>query len=176
MGNIRHDERTVAVAADVGRVFAYLDDPARLGAHMSEPSAMMMGGRMSYTLDTTAGQEVGSIIGMSGSLLGLRLALDQVVTERVYPTRKVWETIGKPQLVIIDWYRMGFQISPTSTGCDVKVFIDYSIPSSLVQRILGALLAPAYARWCIARIARDAERALRPSTEQPLTPASTAPG
>jgi hypothetical protein len=79
---------------------------------MSESSWMMAGGRMETKLDASRGQAVGSRIGMSGRVLGIDLEVEEVVTERNPPRRKVWETTGAPKLLVIDHYRMGFEIVP----------------------------------------------------------------
>ena len=62
-------------------VFAILDDPRRLGRHMEQPSAMMLGGSMRYALDEEGGQAVGSVIRVEDSVLGLRLSIVERVTE-----------------------------------------------------------------------------------------------
>lgn len=159
---LRHEEMTVRLAAGPGAVFGRLDDPARFGEHMSERSMMMLGGRMSYECDGAGGREVGSVIRMSGTILGLRLTVEEMVLERVVPYHKVWETVGRPRLLVIDWYRMGFDIEPDGSGSRLHVFIDYAAPQDLGPRALIARpLARAYARWCVRRIARDAARAFR---------------
>jgi len=84
----RHEEVTVHVAATPERLFAYLDDPTQLGGHMTKPSSMMLGGSMSYEVDERGGREVGSVIRMTGAVLGLRLAVEEMVTERTPPRRK----------------------------------------------------------------------------------------
>lgn len=156
--DIRHDEITVRLAAEADRVFAHLDDPARLGEHMTEPSMMMLGGRMAYERDTGGGREVGSHIRMTGSFLGMTLSVDEVITERVPPVRKAWETVGRQRLIVIDSYRMGFDITPEDGACRLRVFIDYRLSGSLAGRLLGRVLASGYARWCIRRMAEDAAR------------------
>ena len=77
------------------------------------------------------------------------------MTERNPPLRKVWETIGTPRLLVIGHYRMGFELAPLSSGCRLRVFIDYSIPP---QSWLGRLLGNYYARWCVRRMVSDAAR------------------
>ena len=57
---------------------------------------MMGGGRMQIELDAGRGQTVGSRIRLSGRVFGLTLSVEEIVTERVPPQRKVWETIGSP--------------------------------------------------------------------------------
>jgi hypothetical protein len=61
----------------------------------------MGAGRMSYEFDAAKGQTIGSHIRMGGKAFGLRLAVEEVVTEREPPRRKVWKTIGTPALVVI---------------------------------------------------------------------------
>lgn len=162
------DEATAEVCAPPDKLFAHLDDQARLGTHMEAPSMMMMGGRMTYEFDDAKGRAVGSIIKLGGSFLGIRLFVEEVVCERDPPRRKVWETRGRPRLAIIGVYRMGFEITPAGEQCMLRVFIEYDSPPSPIGRILGAALAPIYARWCVGRMAEDAKRYF----EQPLREAT----
>ena len=71
---------------------------------------------MSIDLDAAKGQTVGSHIRLSGTVFGIRLSLDEVVTRRRPPTDKVWETVGTPRLLVIGCYTMGIQITPESDG------------------------------------------------------------
>ena len=151
-----HSESIATVPAAVSEVFALLDDHMRLSSHMAKPSAMMLGTKMNLEFDAAEGREVGARIGMTGSALGLRLSLEEVVTERVPPVRKVWETIGEPRLLVIGHYRMGFDITPDGARSRVRVFIDYDLPRRAPWRWFGQLLSHAYARWCTRRMAQDA--------------------
>jgi hypothetical protein len=153
----RHDETSVEVAIDPVALFDLLDNQERLAAHMNKPSAMMMGGRMFYDFDAARGQSVGSVIRMGGNFLWLKLFVEEIVTEHEPPRRKVWETSGQPRLIIIDRYRMGFEIDEKGRASQLRVFIDYDLPRSLIGRVLGALFAPVYARWCVGRMAQDAQ-------------------
>ena len=152
---MHHHETIVAIAASPEDVFAFVDDHAKLSAHMNKRSWMMAGGRMSVETDAQHGKAVGSKIRMSGAMLGLTLALEEAVTERSPPWRKVWETIGAPQLVVVGSYRMGVQIKPNEKGCELQVFIDYMLPSSGVGRWLGKAFGRSYARWCTEKMAND---------------------
>jgi hypothetical protein len=118
---------------------------------------MMMGGRMTYEFDATKGQAVGSVIRMAGSFLGLTLDVEEVVTERIPPFRKTWETRGHPRMIVIDGYRMGFEVSDAGAGHSrVRVFIEYNRPKSVAGTLLAPVFAPLYARWCVKRMADDA--------------------
>ena len=153
-----HHETVVAIAASPEDVFAFVDDHAKLSAHMNKRSWMMAGGRMCVETDAQLGKAVGSKIRMSGSMLGVTLSLEEAVTERSPPWRKVWETVGAPHLVVIGAYQMGVQITPSERGCKLQVFIDYNLPSSGVERWLGKAFGRSYARWCTEKMANDTRR------------------
>jgi hypothetical protein len=140
-------------------VFAQLDDQTRLAAHMQKSSAMMGGGSMAYEFDEGRGQAVGSHIRMTGAAFGLRLEVDEVVTERTPPARKDWRTTGEPRLLVISAYEMGFALAPASQGSRLEVWIDYVVARRPLWRWLAALLAAAYARWCVRRMVLDAVKA-----------------
>lgn len=151
--------RAVAsIKASQAEVFAYLDDQTRLAAHMEKRSLMMLGGRMDYDFDAAQGRAVGSVIRMSGRFLGLTLLVCEVVTERVPPIRKRWETRGPQRLLVINSYVMGFETRPSGSATEIAVAIDYRLPRHPIWRWAGRLLAPLYARWCVSRMVGDARR------------------
>jgi hypothetical protein len=151
-------EAVVTVATSADTLFDYLDDQEHLGSHMQKPSMMMMGGRMTYEFDEARGRAVGSVIRMGGSVLGIRLSVDEIVVEHTAPVRKVWETRGQPRILVIGAYRMGFEISPSGRLARLRVFIEYDHPASFVGQLLAWVFGPLYARWCVSQMARDAER------------------
>ena len=146
------------MSASPERVFALIDDHERLLSHMSQSSWRMGGGRMKTMLDERRGQSVGSHIRVSGRVLGLELSLNEVVTERQPPTRKVWETEGSPRLLVIGPYRMGFEVTPSESGSRLRVFIDYAMPLSWPARWLGRVFGGYYAHWCTQNMVNDAVR------------------
>ena len=153
-----HDESTALANAPLDRVFAYLDDPKALAAHMGESSMMMMGSRMSIDVDADGGRVIGSKIRMHGSMMGIPLSLEEVITERQVPYAKVWQTIGVPNLLVMAHYRMGFELTGKGESSLVRVFIDYSLPTEAPGSWLGRLLGGVYARWCTKQMAEDAAR------------------
>ena len=161
-----HDESGALVSASPERVFALIDDPERLSSHMSRSSWRMGGGRMTTVLDERRGQSVGSHIRVSGRVLGIELSLDEVVTEREPPTRKGWETVGSPRLLVIGPYRMGFEVTPSGSGSLLRVFIDYAMPSSWPARWLGRVFGGYYAHWCTQNMVNDAVRQFASSPNQ----------
>lgn len=162
-----HREAAAQVAAPARSVFERLDDQTRLAEHMGRPSAMMGGGRMTYEFDALQGQAVGSHIRMGGQAFGLRLFVDEVVTVRDPPGRKVWRTTGEPRLIIIGDYEMGFEITDEGPGSRLRVWIDYALPGQGWARRVPAL-ADAYARWCVRRMVSDAvQHFSRPAQSRP---------
>ena len=143
------------VAAPAAEVFAHLDDHTRLSSHMSKSSWKMGGGKMQIDVDDQGGKAIGSHIRLSGRILGRLLSVEEVVTEREPPTRKVWETTGDPNLLVIGHYRLGFDITPEAVQSTVRVFIDYSLPESGAARMLGRLFGDWYAKWCTRQMLRD---------------------
>lgn len=151
----RHAETRVAIGAAPAEVFDFLDDQEALGAHMTKRSAMMAGGRMIYEFDDAKGKAVGSVVRMRGEMMGLSLEVEEVVTERVPPLRKVLETRGKQNMLVIDSYRLGFEIDAKAANSAVRVFIDYGLPKGLLG-VLAELPAYVYARWCVTAMAHAA--------------------
>jgi hypothetical protein len=151
-----HCETTATLEARAEDVFDYLDDHRRIAAHMSDSSWMMAGSRMALELDASQGRAVGAKVRLSGRALGIALAVEEVVTERNPPLSKAWETTGRPQLLVIGPYRMGYQVTPLGASSRLRVFIDYAPPDGPVSRRLGSLFGRTYARWCTRRMAEDA--------------------
>lgn len=152
----RHHRCEVDVDAAAQRLFAHLDDHRRLASHMEKPSLMMAGATMRVETDALQGQAVGSLIRVTGHVLGVNLVVEEVVTDRVPPLHKTWETRGDQRLLVIGSYRMGFTISPQGDLSRLVVFIDYQLPPKGFPRVLGLLFGRAYAAWCTRRMATDA--------------------
>ena len=151
-----HHQSEVDIAIDAQRLFDYLDDHRRLASHMEKPSLMMAGATMHVETDALHGQAVGSVIRVAGHVLGMDLSVDEVVTERVTPLRKVWETVAEPRLLVIGSYQMGFAIEAKGAHSRLTVFIDYQLPQRGFARLLGRLASRSYAAWCTQRMANDA--------------------
>jgi uncharacterized membrane protein len=140
-----HHETSAFLSAPIEEAFAYLDDFKKLSAHMERPSAMMAGSRMRIDTDEQCGRAVGSTVRMRGRMLGMDLALEEVVTEREPPLRKAWRTVDA-ELFVIGQYQLGFELAPSGNASRVRVFIDYALPEKPPARWLGLLFAKAYAR------------------------------
>lgn len=153
----RHEEYSGLLNTSLEAAFDHLDDQRRLSAHMSRRSWKMGWGRMDVTMDRRSGREVGSHIVVDGRVFGMRLHLDEVVTERVRPALKRWETVGEPRLLVIGAYRMGFDLKRRDAMTSLKVGIDYELPRRGLSRVLGRLFGRSYATWCTRRMVLDAQ-------------------
>ena len=151
-----HFESNIEVQAAAGDIFNLLDDHGRLSAHMTRPSWMMAGSVMTLEFDASNGRAVGALIRLTGRVLGIPLSVEEVVTERNPPQRKVWNTIGRPQLIVIGAYRMGYEIKVKSTSSHLHVFIDYALPDGPISYWFGRMFGKIYARWCTQRMTNDA--------------------
>ncbi len=105
---------------------------------------------MNTYVDELKGKAVGSHIKMNGIVFGIYVSLDEVVTEHVRPSLKVWKTVGTPKLLIIGQYQMKVEIEPDGLGSNLTISIDYELPRSFVW--LGKLLSGRYAKWCVQRM------------------------
>ena len=141
--------------ASAETAFGYLDDFRQLSAHMEAKSPMMMGSAMTITTDVLEGRAIGSRVSMRGRMLGMELSLEEVVTQRNPPFDKAWQT-ESTSLLVIGPYRLGFVLQPEGTGSRLRVAMDYRLPQTWPGRWLGRLFGGMYARWCTARMARDA--------------------
>ena len=111
---------------------------------------------METELDEGRGRKVGSRIRLSGRVFGVELSVEETVTERDPPRRKIWKTTGTPKLLVIGHYRMGFELSPQGNGSMLRVFIDYVLPDRGLTRWVGRLFGRYYARWCTQQMVDDA--------------------
>ena len=137
------------VKASTDELFAFLDRHSQLSAHMTRRSWMMGGGRMDLSADDGDFRRLGSRLRLAGRAFGIFLFLEEEVIDYRPPLVKAWRTIGEPRLLIIGHYRMGFEIAAIAEGSRLRVYLDYDLPTGVVTRLLGRLLAPAYARWCV---------------------------
>lgn len=142
-------ERSQIVGATADEVFAFVDDHEQFSAHMGKSSWMMGGSHMGVDMDDRHGRSVGSHIRMRGSMMGVEIDLDEVVSVHDRPHRKEWETVGTPHLIVIGSYAMGVHLTPVTGGTSVLVFIEYDLPVGAVGHQLGRLFGGVYAKWCV---------------------------
>ncbi|MDO8715764.1 MAG: SRPBCC family protein [Dehalococcoidales bacterium] len=142
-------EDIVSIKASPEAIFNYADDHTNFSAHMNQSSWMMGGGSMKTELDEGKGTKMGSHIKMRGRVFGINLFLDETITQHEPPYRKAWETVGDVNLLVIDHYRLGFEITPIAQMSEFRVYIDYNLPKSWQTAWLGFIFGGVYAKWCV---------------------------
>lgn len=148
----RRYERSGVVNASPQQIFEFADDPGNFSAHMNKRSWMMMGSKMYTIVDEREFKQVGSHMQMIGNIVGIKLYLDEVVTQRNLNEGKKWETTQereKLKLVVVGDYAMAFRIEPIAEGSNFTVSIDYNLPQNPFNRALGYIMADPYAHWCV---------------------------
>lgn len=150
-----HYQAQTVLSAPVEAVFAFLDDPLRLVAHMSKPTLMMGYSTLRMELDAAGGRAVGSVMRLRGRFLAWPLAVDEAVIERREPWGKAWETSGIPKLILLAGYRMGFKVQVQEGRTHVTIWIDYALPTRGLPAFAGRCLGAAYARWCVDHMLQD---------------------
>jgi len=155
---MRHYEKSIFISTDPETLFAYANDHSRFSSHMSQSSWMMGGGKMDMQMDNGRGRAVGSHIRLKGYAFGIKLFLDEVITQYDPPRRKAWQTVGSLKLLVIGHYLMGMDIAAQNKGSTIKVFIDYELPEALSSRWIGYLFGGIYAKWCVGQMLRDIQK------------------
>ncbi len=151
--------KTIAIQAPPEKVFAQMDDFSKTGMHMSESSMMMMGSKL--TLEQLSPNAVGlnAKYRWYGKMMGMNMDFTQVVTKWMPPKLKEWETIGDAQIIIMRWYRMGFEITPSENGTMVTISIAYEPPKGWFYRLLSFLFGGIYCNWCLNNMLNDTKKA-----------------
>jgi hypothetical protein len=146
----KHYEESVVIKSDQESVFAFADDYKNFSSHMNKGSWIMGGGKMETLTDEGKGKKMDSHIKMNGNILGMNLFLDEVIVQYEPPYKKAWETVKDINLIVIDHYKLGFEITPNEENSSkLKVYIDYNHPSSRKSLWLGYLFGKMYAQWCV---------------------------
>ncbi len=152
---MKHYHKSIVLSASPEQVFDYADDHSRFSSHMTSSSWMMMGSSMHISTDDKLGREVGSHIFLKGTILGIPMFVDEVVTEHRKPSVKSWKTVNVQNLLIIGDYAMKFDIFPQAHSSLFRVSIDYEQPKK--HKLLGILFGDWYAQWCVQQMLDNAK-------------------
>lgn len=118
----------------------------------------MMGSKLALTT-VRAGNGVGDRYRWDGRVLGMTIEAVEEIVVYEPPRLKRWCTIGAPRLIVIGGYCMQLELDEVAGGTAIRVRIEYDLPATGWQRVAGALLGHAYARWCVDRMVADAAAA-----------------
>lgn len=136
-------------------VFSQMDDFSKTGMHMSESSMMMMGSKLKLEQTSPNATGIGATYSWYGKLMGMKIDFKETVTKWEPPRIKEWETIGDAKIIIMSWYRMWFEISPSANGTIVKLSISYLPPKQLFYKNLSFFFAKWYCNWCLNNMLTD---------------------
>lgn len=137
-----------------------MDDFSKTGMHMSENSMMMMGSKLTLEQRSPNPTGIGATYRWFGKMMGMTMDFTEVVTKWEPPKRKEWETIGDAQIIIMRWYRMGFEIEPAESGATATMSIAYEPPEGWFYGLLSFLFGGFYCNWCLSNMLNDTKKAL----------------
>jgi len=146
--------------APAEKVFSYIDDLGVTGMHMTKSSAMMMGSKLQLEYLTANHTGLGSKYRWTGTMMAMKMDFTVEVTKWIEGVEKVWETIGEAKMIIYSWYRMHLFVKPINAGSEATLSITYEKPKGWLARILSALFADWYCKWCLKNMLNDSERIL----------------
>lgn len=156
-------------------VFAFMDDLAKTGMHMTKRSWMMMGSKL--TLEEISGKHkgVGSAFRWFGKMMGMEIDFTETVTEWKQDQSKKWETLDGAKIILFSWYQMGFEIelAPNGHCSDVTLWIKYKKPVGWFDRLLSFFFARFYCRWCLDSMLRDTKQHIESMVHTPYAIATS---
>ena len=139
-------------------VFAYMDKIGNTGAHMEKRSMAMMGSKLKLTQLSENAVGLNSKYLWKGRTMGFKMDFTVLTTKWEKDKEKVWETIGKSKMIILDWYQMRFVISQDGEKTKADLSIKYTKPRTFFFRSIGFFLAKPYAKWCLKNMLNDTKK------------------
>lgn len=154
-------ERTQWFNASPEAVFNCLDDLGVTGMHMESSSLPMMGGKLQLEFLTPNKTGPFTSYRWRGNVLWWKLDFTVVVTHWVAGRAKTWQTIGRPRLLLYEWFEMHLDVVSSGEGTTAHLFFTYEKPAGVLNQLLCALLGSWYGKWCLNHMLEDAQKALQ---------------
>ena len=142
------------------KIFQQMDDFSKTGMHMTESSMMMMGSKLTLEQLSLNPNGVGAKYRWYGKMMGMTMDFTETVTKWQPSKLKEWETIGEAKIIIMSWYRMWFEITPSENGSMAKISISYVPPKQWYNKILSFFFAKWYCNWCLSNMLNDTKNNL----------------
>lgn len=146
---IRSLKKEIVIHAAQEDVFSFMDDLSKTGMHMSEKSMMMMGSKLALEHLSGPARGVGAVYHWHGKVMGMRIDITEKITTWIENREKIWETIGRPKIILLGWYRMILKTSAVKEGTLTSLQIDFTPPEGFFYRILYSLFSGWYCNWCL---------------------------
>ncbi len=153
-------ERTATYQSSPETVFQCLDNLGVTGMHMTQSSMMMMGSKLDLNFLTENKTGLGTKYQWTGKMMGLKMDFTVEVTKWVQGEEKIWETIGKSEMIIYSWYRMHLKLKKNEDETSATLSISYEKPTEVFYKILSFLFADWYCRWCLKHMLEDCKKVL----------------
>src|SRR5689334_281254 len=141
--------KSVLIHSAPEKVFIYMDNLGNTGMHMMESSAMMMGSKLQLEQLSKNRTGLDSKFRWYGKMMGLKMDFTVVVTKWIKSREKVWETVGKPKMIILGWYQMHLLLSSLGGGTLAELSISYTYPQHVFGKILAFFFSRWYGNWCL---------------------------
>ena len=152
--------KSLLIHSTPAKVFAQMDDFSKTGMHMTESSMMMMGSKLKLQQLSTNATGVGASYRWYGKMMGMTMDFSETVTKWEQNKLKEWETVGEAKIIIMSWYRMWFDISPSENGTIANISISYLLPEEWYYKILSFFFANWYCNWCLKNLLNDTKKSL----------------
>ena len=152
--------KSLTISSSPQRVFDQMDDFSKTGMHMSESSMMMMGSKLQLEQLSHNAAGIGSAYLWFGKMMGMTIDFSQQVTKWEPPLRKEWETNPNAKIIIMSWYKIGFEIIGSDHTSTVTLSIRYLPPKEWYFKILSFLFANWYCNWCLNNMLNDTKQKL----------------
>jgi len=163
---MRTFQKEIAIHSSPEVVFKQMDDFSKTGMHMSESSMMMMGSKLHLDQVSTNQTGTGATYRWYGKMMGMTMDFSEAVTKWQPPNLKEWETFGEAKMIIMSWYRMWFEITPSEKGTVAKMYISYLPPKEWYYKILSFFFAKLYCNWCLSNMLNNTKDELGKNSKQ----------
>ncbi len=150
--------KAITIHSTPEKVFAYMDNLGNTGMHMMESSMMMMGSKLHLKQISKNATGLGATFRWFGKVMGFKMDFTVKVTTWIENEKKIWETVGDAEMIILAWYRMCLCLTPTIDGTNAELSIQYTKPQQFLYRIISFFLSSWYANWCLKNMLNDTKK------------------
>jgi uncharacterized membrane protein len=164
MKSMNKKTKEIIIQAPSEKVFAYMDNISNTGMHMTKSSMAMMGSKLILSQLSENATGLNSKFWWHGKMMGFKMDFTVAVTKWIQGKEKVWETVGKAEMIIMEWYQMHLMVTPVGQNTQVQLSIFYTNPNGLFFKVIACFLAPWYASWCLKNMLNDSKQYLESTT------------
>ena len=157
---MKNFKKSILIQSSPEKVFAYMDNIANTGMHMTKSSMPMMGSKLELKQLSKNTTGLNSKFRWTGKMMGFTMDFRVVTTKWIKDKEKIWETIGKAKMIILGWYQMRLVILPEGKNTKAELSIAYTNPKNIFFKIIAFFLAPFYANWCLNNMLQDSKKTL----------------